>query len=120
MPSGRTIENMNTAEWSEFWTPEVSEAMTDSANRRRYKRYPASGPVTITYDDPFPVLVEGKFLDRSMGGFRARHQNAALQMGQEVQFTCELSSGRARVAWTRDFGTHVESGFEFIDRQTIH
>lgn len=79
--------------------------------RRREPRTEAQGTVRLWWSTPFPVEVEGQLKDMSASGFRAAHDAAGLQTGQEVHFEHQYAKGRARVVWTRVSAGTIESGF---------
>ena len=79
--------------------------------RRREKRNPTNGEVSLLLEDPEPLVIRGRLFDSSANGFRAAHDRTALCAGQEVGFRHATAQGRARVVWNRILAEHVESGF---------
>ncbi len=87
--------------------------------RRREKRSPTSGEVSLLLEDPEPVVIRGRLFDSSENGFRAAHDRTALCAGQEVGFRHATAQGRARVVWNRILAEHVESGFLVLDKSAL-
>jgi hypothetical protein len=50
----------------------------------------------------------------SKSGFRANHDEANLESGQEIRFRHSTGKGTARVMWTRILAGRMESGFLII------
>jgi len=88
--------------------------MPSIAERRKETRRPAAGVVRLRPDGLMSQLTEGRLLDVSPSGFRARHRCQALTAGQLVEFEFRRTNGRARVMWTQIRGKVVESGFYIL------
>lgn len=85
--------------------------MTDPSERRRQRRDPAYGSVTLAFEDPLPRELSAELIDVSRNGFRCRHDCRSLETGQAVRFRHPLAEGEARVVWNRVLGQGIESGF---------
>ncbi len=80
------------------------------ADKRREPRRPANGVVRLELEDPMRVEIEGRLIDVSASGFRARVATP-LSNGQVVAFRHDYGCGRARVVWNRISVDRIESGF---------
>ena len=99
--------------------PEVRGRAVPPVDRRSEPRRTVSGRVSLCYRDPGVVLVNGRLLDVSAGGFRVRHTHAGLATGCEVRFSYGANAGTARVVWTRHLGEEIESGFRILERGAL-
>ena len=82
-----------------------------AADRRSERRYPAKGPLKLSFEDPSRQEITGRLVDYSKSGFRAIHAYAALHAGQVVTFQHAIAGGKARVMWNRIADDRVETGF---------
>ena len=74
-------------------------------DRRATPRTPASGRVTISFENPTRVTIDGELVETSETGFRLSHDSPALEPGLEISYAGANRQGRARVMWT-----HVQEG----------
>jgi len=80
-------------------------------DRRKEARHTATGKVEFRLAEPVPEEFEGRLIDVSKSGFRAAHQFAMLQAGQELHYSYAESRGRARAMWTTVISGRIETGF---------
>jgi hypothetical protein len=80
-------------------------------DRRDQGRAIAAGQVLLLFSDPVVSAIEADLRDASEAGFRARHSERRLVSGLQVRFSWHEGAGTAVVVWTRQLGTHLESGF---------
>lgn len=73
---------------------------TNIAERRRFARFPTSGRVEISFEDPTSVTVEAEMEEKSATGFRIAHKSDDLVPGLELCLHCDGVTKRARVVWT--------------------
>jgi hypothetical protein len=84
--------------------------------QRREDRKQAKGEVWFTLEDAGSLEFQGRLIDSSKSGFRARHAHKALCTGQRVRFRHALGQGCALVMWNRILDPVVESGFLILDK----
>jgi len=73
---------------------------TPYPERRKEPRFPGSGRVEVTFENPERETVLAELKDRSNNGIRIAHQSENLVPGLEVQLRHAGSDMRARVVWT--------------------
>lgn len=97
----------------------TKQQRSKSGEKRCELRNTSTGDISLVFADTNAMSglreVRGRLIDRSARGFRVVHEFPGLTCGQMVQFSLPASSeGRARVAWTRIVGGHVETGFFIV------
>ncbi len=78
---------------------------------RKEPRRPVNGEVRVLFENPQRHEIHGRLVDLSVSGFRMKHEYAALEAGQIVEFSHIEAAGHARVVWNRIADAGVETGF---------
>jgi hypothetical protein len=92
------------------------EGARGTVENRREERVQADGTVCLILDHDGSDALTGRLADVSQSGFRATHQSRELKPGRVIRFhyedreTGRRKSGWARVIWSREQGSQVESG----------
>lgn len=73
---------------------------TNIAERRRFTRFPTSGRVEISFEDPVSVTVEAEMEETSATGFRVAHESERLVPGLEIRLRRDGVTKPARIVWT--------------------
>lgn len=69
-------------------------------DRRSAPRSPASGTVTVWFENPTRTMIEAEWIESSATGFRLAHDCDALEPGLAVIYEGGDKRGHARVVWT--------------------
>ena len=91
-------------------------ALAATIENRREERQQAEGTVCLILDHDGADAVTGRLADVSPSGFRAVHRSRELTPGRVIRFHFEdrqsghRRSGWARVIWSREYESMVESG----------
>ena len=83
----------------------------EGIERRVKPRRRISGTVLVRSRETGAAAIPLRLVNISDSGFRAHHNIQTLPPGQEMEFSYNGTSGRARVIWTRVVGAKAESGF---------
>ncbi|HEY3739223.1 MAG TPA: PilZ domain-containing protein [Bryobacteraceae bacterium] len=92
------------------------EVITHGVENRKEERLAADGSVCLILDHDGSQAVDGRLADISASGFRAVHQSRELKPGRVIRFHYEdrgsssRVSGWARVIWSREQGSQIETG----------
>jgi PilZ domain len=92
-----------------------SSAEVEVAERRREERQPVSCKVTFQLDGK---AIIGVLVDVSPSGFRIRH-SARLRSGTELDVASSCGVLRARVVWTRELPSSIDSGFLLLTGKSV-
>lgn len=86
--------------------------------RRHHTRIAARGEITLrSKDGNGALLVRGQLLNVSADGFRLKHQNRDLRIGQELIAIHGTGEVTVRVTWTTPLiGGYIESGFVILSQ----
>lgn len=87
-----------------------------TAERRAHSRLAARGEILLRLKHGDTVTpIRGDLLNVSADGFRLRHQNRDLRVGQELAATYGWGEVTVRMVWTTPIiGEYIESGFVIV------
>lgn len=83
--------------------------------RRRSTRESGYGTVVLVPRHRSPTSISGVLIDSSDDCFRVRHRHSGFKASDLVSFFHRLRQGTARVIWSRNLGTEIETGFSYVE-----
>ncbi len=91
-------------------------AALPTAERRSHTRLAALGDITLRLKHGNTITpMRGELLNVSADGFRLRHQNRDLHVGQELVATYGWGDVTVRMVWSAPvIGEYIESGFVIV------
>jgi hypothetical protein len=75
----------------------------------------SAGTVSLHLNGPVELVVQGELKDVSLHGFRVRHDNYPIKPGTAVDVSYSWGRVKARIVWTRQLGTQIDSGFLLLE-----